>query len=401
MTTTPDTPRIEYRRLAFGVYLPAFLRMFGAALCGIYIPLYIADLGASKATIGMVLGAQAAGRLTADLPAGLLVSRLGTRHAMVTGLLGMGLAFVLAGAVPGVILFGGCLFVAGFCSALVQISQLTIMRHAMPDHVRGRALSLFGGNARLARVVAPLLGGLMVQAIGYRSVLWCNAGLLVAGCGLFGWLSPHQEVETSPPGEAPLSGVLRLVKEHGRLLLSAGGILLVLAMLRTSRSILLPLWGRGMGLSPATIGMVVSAGAAVDTFLFPLSGIISDRKGRKWSLACNLAILSLGLLALAAVGSTLTGFLAATIVIGFGNGLGSGINMTIGSDLAPKGRDTGPFLGLWRVVTDTGAVLGPLAVGALAQALALGPAAIIMSCGGLGCVALVAKFMPESRGLRH
>jgi MFS family permease len=284
---------------------------------------------------------------------------------------------------------------------LVQISQLTIMRHAMPDHLRGRALALLGGNIRLARVFAPFLGGLLVQAAGYRSVLWCYAGLLVSGCALFVRLGPHRQVAATPPREAVLAAVRRLVRENGRLLIPAGGTLLMLAVLRTSRNMLLPLWGYKMALAPATIGMVVSAGAAVDTFLFPLSGIVSDRNGRKWSLACNMGIMALGLLTLATFGSTLTGFVAAAVVSGIGNGLGAGINMTVGSDLAPKGRDTGPFLGLWRAITDTGGMLGPLAVGGIAQALALGPAAIVIGLGGLGGVALMGRFMPETKGFRR
>jgi len=401
MTAGTEHPQVEYERLALGIYLPGFLRVFGAALCGTFVPLYLAHLGASLAAIGAVMGAQSAGLLAADLPAGLLVSRLGTRRGMILGLLGMGSALALAGAVRGVLLLGLLLFVTGFCSALVQISQLTIMRHAMPDHVRGRALALFGGSMRLGRVVAPLVGGVLVQVAGYRSVLWCYAGLLILSCALFGWLGPRRQVAAAPPEEGILTSVRRLLRENGRVLLPAGGTLFMLALLRRSRTVLLPLWGYDMGLTPAMLGMIVSVGATVDTLLFPLSGFISDKKGRKWSLACCIGIFSCGILTLAAFGGTVSGFVAAVVVIGMGNGLGAGINMTVGSDLAPKGKDAGPFLGLWRVITDTGGTLGPLAVGGIAQCLALGPAAIAIGLTGLGSVALMGRFMPESKGFRR
>jgi MFS family permease len=92
---------------------------------------------------------------------------------------------------------------------------------------------------------------------------------------------------------------------------------------------------------------------------------------------------------------------AAAIVCGAGNGLGAGINMTVGSDLAPKGHDTGPFLGLWRAITDTGGTLGPVAVGGIAQVLALGPAAAAVGLGGLVGVVLMGRLMPETRGFRR
>ena len=387
-------------RLAAGIYLPAFLRMFGAALCGTYIPLYVADLGASKAVIGVVVGARAAGVLAADLPAGLLVSRLGTRRSMVVGLSGTALAFGLATAAPGVLLLGVLLFLAGFCAAMIQISELTIMRHAMPDRVRGRAMSLVGGTFRLAGVAAPLLGGMLVEARGYPSVFACYAGCLLCACALFACLGPRRQIHARPRSEGALTAIGRLARQNRRVLLPAGGTLLVLTVLRASRRLLLPLWGHDMGLSPTVIGMVVSAGAGADTLFFPLGGIVSDKKGRKWSLTGCLGLFSFGLIALAALGHSLAGFVVVALLIGVGNGLGAGINMTVGTDLAPKGRDTSEFLGLWRVITDTGGMLGPLAVGALAEVIALGPAAVVIGMTGLAGVTLMWRFMPEPRGFR-
>ena len=52
--------------------------------------------------------------------------------------------------------------------------------------------------------------------------------------------------------------------------------------------------------------------------------------------------------------------LAATSLIGFGNGLGSGTMLTLGADLAPpKGEGMGAFLGLWRLIGDTGHTSAP------------------------------------------
>jgi MFS family permease len=391
---------VEYRRLAFGVYLPGFLRVFGGGICATYVPLYVAEQGGSNVVVGLVLGAQAAGLLAADLPAGLLVSRLGTRRGMVLGLLGVAASFALAGFVHDPLLLGGLLFLGGFCSALIQISQLTIMRHSMPDHVRGRALSLLGGNMRLAGVLAPLLGGVLVEASGYRAVFWARSALLLVACALFAWLGPRRQLQAGRAAEQGLAGVKRLVRDNRRILVSAGGTLLALAVLRASRRVLLPLWGHEMGLSPTVIGMVASAGAAADVVLFPVGGFISDKMGRKWSLTGALGVFSCGLVALAAFGGNLTGLLAVAVVIGMGNGIGSGINMTVGSDLAPKGHDAGLFLGIWRTITDTGGMLGPLAVGTLAGALALGPAAVVIGLAGLGSVAYMWRYMPESKGFR-
>ena len=51
--------------------------------------------------------------------------------------------------------------------------------------------------------------------------------------------------------------------------------------------------------------------------------------------------------------------LLAALLAGLANGLSSGIVMTLGTDLAPPGR-RGEFLGVWRLLTDAGSVLGPM-----------------------------------------
>jgi hypothetical protein len=66
-----------------------------------------------------------------------------------------------------------------------------------------------------------------------------------------------------------------------------------------------------------------------------------------------------------------------------GNGLGSGIVMTLGADAAPVvGR--GQFLGAWRLCGDIGNTGGPLLVGGLAALASLATASVV-----IGVLALV------------
>jgi MFS family permease len=88
--------------------------------------------------------------------------------------------------------------------------------------------------------------------------------------------------------------------------------------------------------------------------------------------------------------------MAASILIGFGNGLGSGTMMTLGADLAPPGA-TGEFLGLWRLIGDTGAAGGPMAVGALADLIGLSLTALLLSGVGLASAAILAALVRETR----
>src|SRR5262249_33667237 len=72
------------------------------------------------------------------------------------------------------------------------------------------------------------------------------------------------------------------------------------------------------------------------------------------------------------------------IVMSFGNGLGSGIMMTLGADVAPADARVG-FLSVWRTMSDSGSAIGPLVVAVLAAVCTL--AAGIVAIGSVGLLA--------------
>jgi MFS family permease len=109
-----------------------------------------------------------------------------------------------------------------------------------------------------------------------------------------------------------------------------------------------------------------------------------DRLGRKWTAVPSLFLMSLGVLLIAWADSYM--FLAmGALVAGFGNGMGSGINMTLAGDFAPaKGR--AEFIGVWRLSSDAGAALSPFVMGAIAQLLVLSAAGAVTA--GLGLIGM-------------
>jgi MFS family permease len=80
--------------------------------------------------------------------------------------------------------------------------------------------------------------------------------------------------------------------------------------------------------------------------------------------------------------------------MGLGNGMSSGILMTLGSDVAPR-EGRAHFLGMWRVLQDSGGALGPLiaSAGAALGSLAAG----IWVTGALGgaAAAALARWVPR------
>ena len=73
-------------------------------------------------------------------------------------------------------------------------------------------------------------------------------------------------------------------------------------------------------------------------------------------------------------------FIVAVVVMSIGNGLGAGINMTIGADLSPA-RGRAKFLSIWALFSQVGILGGPLLISALLVAASL-PAAML-TVGGI------------------
>lgn len=70
-------------------------------------------------------------------------------------------------------------------------------------------------------------------------------------------------------------------------------------------------------------------------------------------------------------------------LLGVGNGLSAGISSTLAADFAPPAPATGAFLGVWRVITDGGSMLGPVVGGWLKQRFQLERAAVLVGLLGL------------------
>ena len=120
---------------------------------------------------------------------------------------------------------------------------------------------------------------------------------------------------------------------------------------------------------------------------------MSDRFGRKFVAVPCLSVLALGFVLLPLTSSFAT-IVPVALLLGFGNGLGSGIVMTLGADFAPS-RGRAEFLGVWRLVGDVGTAGGPLLAAGVTAVVSLGSASVLTGVVGLAGAAVVLLRMPE------
>jgi len=202
---------------------------------------------------------------------------------------------------------------------------------------------------RIGVFIGPIVGGFLGERLGMRAVFYGQGALC-----LLAFLLVAVKVESGrsalAPGSSALGRVRETVSVHRESFLRYGSVIFALSLLRSGRQILFPLWGDHIGLDLSSIGLVFGLASALDMTLFYPAGTIMDRFGRKWAAAPCMILLSASL-ALLPLTRSFSTMLLVSFLGGIGNGLGSGIVSTMGSDLAPRHR-VGEFLGVWRLIAD-------------------------------------------------
>lgn len=371
--------------MAPSVYLPAMVFEIGNGAVAPVVAITALDLGASAGTAGLLVALLGIGQLVGDVPAGALAARLGDRRAMVAAggvaMLAM-LGCALTTSLP---LFGLCLFAMGMCTATFYLARQSYLTEVAPLHLRARALSMLGGAHRIGLFIGPFVGAAAISLTSVRAayaIAVVTAGLAAA------LLLVIPDIErtggtAAQPSESGAAGLGATVRTYRRLLLTLGLAVLAIGAARAARQVVLPLWAVHIGLSPEVTSLVFGVASAVDMALFYPSGKVMDRHGRLAVAVPSMLVLGASMAVLPLTGG-LVGLTLVAMVMSFGNGIGSGIVMTLGADVAPPDNRR-RFLSMWRLMSDTGNALGPVVVSVVAGLWAL--AAGIVAVGGVGILA--------------
>jgi MFS family permease len=118
-----------------------------------------------------------------------------------------------------------------------------------------------------------------------------------------------------------------------------------------------------VGISEGGLGALVSMAALFGVLVAYPIGIISDRFGRRFSLAPGLAMLAVGL-GLLVISPSYAALVLAMAAFGIGEGMTMGTTQAFVMDLAPA-ESRGTFLGLWSSVRGIASVPVPVGMGAL------------------------------------
>ena len=393
-----------YRTLFLPVYVPSFFMSICQGSALLLLPLYALELGGTPAMAAVIFACRGLGNMTADIPAGLLVQKFGDAKVMKAGVTLMVLAAAGCALANNLMQLALMAATIGLSMATWLLARLTLISDLVESSQRGQALATMAGLQRFGHFLGPMIAGSVVYMFDYSVAFFGIAVLALATLALLrlgaGKVDAREGVDKGHTASIdPESGnsrhLIDLLIAHRSVFLSGGTAVFLLTLVRAARTLLIPLWGAWIGLNVAEIGLIVGISAGIDMIMFPFAGLIMDNWGRRYAGMMCLGLLSTSLLLLS-LSTDSWSFAAAACVAGLGNGLGSGINMTLGTDFAPI-RQRGHFLGIWRMTGDAGAFTGPTLISSIAATIGLGPSLGISAVLGFIGLFVMARFVPETR----
>jgi len=253
---------------------------------------------------------------------------------------------------------GSALYVTTATVFLVQISG---------EEKRGQYMSLYMGLLLLGAIFGPTFGGVLADIYDIRAPFFAYA--VITGLAIIPTLALPKLTNS---GNVSSSLKVREIVRDMRQVLSSPSFLLItfavftMFFLRTGvRSTLIPLFAaNNLSFDSSAIGLILTIGGITSALTIVPMGRISDRIGRKIPLALCL-VLSAGITLLIPFSTDLLTLSIAVAIYGGVVGL-SGPGAAYVSDVSPQDK-LEISMGLYRMITDFGFVMGPLLLGFLAD----------------------------------
>lgn len=386
------------RSIAVPAFGPSLLFGIGEGAILPVIPLTARAMGASLSEAALVVALIGIGSLVSNIPASIITDKFGERRAMtgaaVVSLLAM-LGCVFANQLW---MLGLAIFFIGVAAAVFNLARQSYLTEAVPPTMRARAMSTLGGVGRIGLFLGPFIGALFIHFVGLSGAYWV-AAVVVTGSGILAWTLPDLVSPSGPQPTGPKPTITGLLRANRKLFLTVGVGVLLLSAVRASRQVIVPLWADHLGINPTMTSIIYGLSGAIDMLVFYPAGKVMDKKGRVAVAVPSMLLMGIALVLMPLTTAAIPLLLVAMLV-GFGNGIGSGIIMTMGADYSPRvGRPQ--FLGVWRFMADAGGSAGPAILSALTAAISL--AFGIAATGGLAfaAAAILGYWVPRNKPIHR
>jgi MFS family permease len=389
-----SNPFAQFPREVSVLVFASFFVAVGFGIIAPTIPLFARSFEVSNTQVGAIVSAFAFARFASGLISGKMVDHFGERLIYSFGVGFVALTSFAAGLAQSyeqLLIFRA---VGGLGSSMFSVAAGSILIRAVDDSHRARAQSLYNGSFLLGMMAGPVLGGAL-SIISLRAPLLIYAVLLVFASASGAFLLRNSTLAAKPTvkqesGAITLRSALALKPYRIALVISFCTAWVLFGM---ARSILPLFMVEDIKVTASFMGLGFTISTIIQGAFLLQAGKLSDINGRKYSAVIGTSLLTLFALALAFTTEPLM-FIAASVIVGFaGAFLSTTPYAIVGDVLEGKG---GQVIGLFQMAGDAGAMIAPIALGAIADSYGYRPA-FFVTAALMAFAVLVSTKLPETR----
>lgn len=374
------------------MYIPAFFLSLGIGIVNPVLPLFAKSFDVSYGVATWVITSAGLGRVLADIPAGIMMDRIGRKRVLMLGALLATISGLLSGIAQGFFELVAYRILTGVSMAMWIGARQTMVADTVDMSNRGKVMSTFLVFSQMGMSFGPALGGFVASGFGIRAPFFAYSATSLITLVLSFLLIHERRHDVPNKQEVVSTSGVSLV--NYRILLTVSFFALGYATFANNarlaaRNALIPFYGTAtLSLNLQEIGLLLSAFAFSTVLLAVPAGMVMDRFGRKKTLIPSLL---LSTTALFLFPSTTDFFQAlyVSILMGVASGVGAGAMGTVAADMSPN-EWRGRFMSIWRLIGDVGTMGGPLMAGFLIDVYSLN-----MAFYGLGAIMLLAAITSQ------
>ncbi|HEX2893228.1 MAG TPA: MFS transporter [Marmoricola sp.] len=165
-------------------------------IVNVALPSIRTDLGASVSGLQWIIDAYTVVLASLLILSGSTADRLGRRRTFQLGLVIFSLGSLLCGVAPGLGWLIGFRMLQAVGGSMLNPVALSIITNVFIDpRERARAIGVWAGVVGISLGLGPVLGGLLVETIGWRSIFWVNVPIGVVAFVLAALFVPESRAE--------------------------------------------------------------------------------------------------------------------------------------------------------------------------------------------------------------